>query len=45
MATSKRVAKKASKMLKSRQSTKAQKGVAASDLAQAKRQAKPRRKK
>lgn len=45
MATSKRVAKKASKVLKSPKATKAQKSVAASDLAQTKRKAKPRKKK
>jgi hypothetical protein len=45
MATSKRVAKKASKVLKSPKATNAQKSVAASDLAQTKRKAKPRKKK
>jgi hypothetical protein len=45
MATSKRVAKKASKVLKSPKATKAQKSIAASDLAQTKRKAKPKKKK
>lgn len=45
MATSKRVAKKASKVLKSTKATKAQKSVAASDLAQTKRKPKARKKK
>lgn len=40
MATSKRVAKKASKVLKSPKSTKAERSVAASDLAQSKRKRK-----
>ena len=45
MATSKRVAKKASKVLKSPNATKAQKSVAASDLAQTKRKPKAKKKK
>jgi hypothetical protein len=45
MPTSKRVAKKASKVLGSPKATKAQKSVAASDLAQSKRKAKPKKKK
>jgi hypothetical protein len=44
MPTSKRVAKKASKVLKSPKATKTQKSVAASDLAQAKKKAKPKTK-
>jgi hypothetical protein len=43
MPTSKKVASKASKVLKSPKATKAEKSVAASDLAQTKR--KPRKKK
>lgn len=43
MPTSKKVASKASKVLKSPKVTKAEKGVAANDLAQTKR--KPRKKK
>lgn len=45
MPTSKRVAKKASKVLRSSKSTKAEKSVAASDLAQTKRKSKARKKK
>jgi len=44
VATSKRVAKKASKILSNPKSTKASRSVAASDLAAAKRKAKPRKK-
>jgi hypothetical protein len=44
MATSKRVAKKASRVLKDPKVTKAEKSVAASDLAQSKRKSKARRK-
>jgi hypothetical protein len=45
VATSKRVAKKASKILSSPKSTKAEKSVAASDLSAAKRKTKPQKKK
>ncbi len=45
MPTSKRVAKKASKALKNPKSTKAQKSVAASDLAQSKRKPKATKRK
>jgi hypothetical protein len=42
--TSKRVAKKASKVLKSPKASKTQKSIAASDLAQTKRKSKTRKK-
>jgi hypothetical protein len=45
MATSKRVAKKASRVLTDPKATKAEKSVAASDLAQSKRKPKARKKK
>ncbi len=45
MPTSKRLAKKASKVLKSPKATRAQKSVAGSDLAQSKRKAKPKKRK
>jgi hypothetical protein len=45
MATSKRVAKKASKILRDPKATKAQKSVAASDLSGTKRKPKARKKK
>lgn len=45
MATSKRVAKKASRVLKSPKATKAQKSVAASDLAQTKSKTKANKRK
>ncbi len=45
MPTSKRVAKKASKVLKSPKATKAQRSVAASDLAQTKKKPKSKKEK
>ena len=45
MTTSKKDASKASKQLKSKSSTKDQKSVAGSDLAQAKKKTKPKKKK